>query len=212
MLSVYGCQTVDLSTVRQWVVCFSSDNSNSDHLRWCWFCECDMQALVHCRQKCIVNGGDCWKILLCSWEFAYDVSVLLLYVIFSTEIKKETLLSKGLFCARTKTKNKQTKKPNNQTFLRNKLHQMMFYFLKYILKCFRFLFYFYLSTLKKNECWKGGSKLNCFLRKCFPGYELIYRNNIGLCHKLNCQVFINWKDFPCSVIRSWIFKLPLGLD
>ena len=37
LLNVSGDQTVDVSTLRQWVVCFSSSDSNSGHLYWCGF-------------------------------------------------------------------------------------------------------------------------------------------------------------------------------
>ena len=63
LLNICGDQIEDVSTVRWWVVCFSSsgnnvkDKSHSGHRAD--FYKCSMQVLVHCWQKCIVNGGDC---------------------------------------------------------------------------------------------------------------------------------------------------------
>jgi len=37
LLNAYGDQTMDVSTVRQRVVHFSSDDSDSGHLQWCTF-------------------------------------------------------------------------------------------------------------------------------------------------------------------------------
>jgi len=39
-----------------------------------------IQALVHCWGKCAANGGDCWKRVLCSWEYALSNSVMVLFV------------------------------------------------------------------------------------------------------------------------------------
>ena len=41
------------------------------------------------------NGGDCWKIVFCSWEFALSNSVIVLFVsaVVSIEKKQEALLS-----------------------------------------------------------------------------------------------------------------------
>ena len=44
LMNVSGDQTVDVSTVKQWVVHFSNGDS--------------MHALVHTWHKCIVNSGD----------------------------------------------------------------------------------------------------------------------------------------------------------
>ena len=51
-------QTVDVSTVRWWMVRFSSCDSDSDLLHCCRFL-CSMQALVHGWLKCIASGSDC---------------------------------------------------------------------------------------------------------------------------------------------------------
>jgi len=60
LLNVYGNQKVDVSTVRQWVVCFSSaDNEiKTSHflVRQEDFDERGMQAFVHCWQICRANG------------------------------------------------------------------------------------------------------------------------------------------------------------
>ena len=57
------------------------------------FCECIMQTL-HYWQKCIAIGGDCWKIVSCSWELTLSNSVIVLFVavVVSMEIKQEALL------------------------------------------------------------------------------------------------------------------------
>jgi len=76
LLSVNGDQTVDVSTVRRWVVRFSSG---------CVY-EHGMQAHVHHWQKCTADGGDCWKTVFCSWEFAVSNNVIVLFVVVSVEI------------------------------------------------------------------------------------------------------------------------------
>ena len=73
----------------QWVISSAADLE-----------ECSMQALVHHWWKCIANGGDCWKIVFCSWEFALSNSVVVLFVsvVFSMEInKRHYFWSKQIF-------------------------------------------------------------------------------------------------------------------
>jgi len=58
-LNVSGDQTADVNAVRQWVVCFSSSDSNVKDKPWMAMQTlCGMQALVRCWWKCIANGGD----------------------------------------------------------------------------------------------------------------------------------------------------------
>ena len=64
LLNVYGDQTVDVSTVRQCVVCFSNDAVIAAVEKWVTstsadFYECSMQAIVHGWQKHIANAGEC---------------------------------------------------------------------------------------------------------------------------------------------------------
>jgi len=71
LLNIYGDQTVDVSTVRWWVLRFSSGDSH----QWGTFTGADfhkrgMKALAHCWQKCIANSGAVLKIVLCSSQFA----------------------------------------------------------------------------------------------------------------------------------------------
>ena len=50
-----------------------------------------MQALVHSCQKCIANGGDCWKTVFGSWEFALSSNVIVMIfvaVVISIEINR----------------------------------------------------------------------------------------------------------------------------
>ena len=59
LLNVYGDQTVDVSTVMQWVLHFSSgDSSRGSHPVVMTFYKHGMQALTHRCQKYIANGGD----------------------------------------------------------------------------------------------------------------------------------------------------------
>ena len=59
LLNIYGDQSVDVSTVKWWVVPFSSGNSNTVSPPLVQiFHAYGMQALVHYWQKCITNGGD----------------------------------------------------------------------------------------------------------------------------------------------------------
>jgi len=57
LLSIYGIQTVDVSTVKWWVLHFSSGDSASSHAG-ADFYERNVQAGVHCWQNCTTNGGD----------------------------------------------------------------------------------------------------------------------------------------------------------
>ena len=63
LLNIYENQTVDVSTVRLWVVHFSNNTITPAVKLWIMctdadFCECVMQALVHHCKKYIANGGD----------------------------------------------------------------------------------------------------------------------------------------------------------
>ena len=71
--------TTIIATVKQWIISAGAD-----------FYMCGMQALVHCWQKHIAYGGDHWKIVFCSWEFALSNSVIVLFtsVIVSMEINR----------------------------------------------------------------------------------------------------------------------------
>jgi len=55
LLIIYGDETVDVSTMRQWVVIFSSGYSSCGTN----FYGCGMQALVHCWQKCVSISSGC---------------------------------------------------------------------------------------------------------------------------------------------------------
>jgi len=62
LLNIFGEQTVDVSTVRRWVVHFimmalwKTNHILDSHAD---FYEHSMQAFYHPRQKCIAYGGDC---------------------------------------------------------------------------------------------------------------------------------------------------------
>ena len=68
-----------LAAMKQWITSVGAD-----------FYKHIMQALVCCWQKCIANGGDCCKIVFCSWEIALLNSVIVLFVsvVVSTEIDR----------------------------------------------------------------------------------------------------------------------------
>jgi len=55
--STSGDPTVDVSTARPWVVCFSCGNSDSGTSPDADFYQCSMQAPVRHWQKCTANGG-----------------------------------------------------------------------------------------------------------------------------------------------------------
>lgn len=56
-LNIDGDQTVGVSTVRLWVVCFSSDDRDSGLPPLVQFYEHSMQVFVQFWQKYIANGG-----------------------------------------------------------------------------------------------------------------------------------------------------------
>ena len=56
LLYIYGDQAVDVSSERQWVVCFSSVGRDSITFAGAGFCESSMlSSLVHRWRKCIAN-------------------------------------------------------------------------------------------------------------------------------------------------------------
>ena len=59
LLNVYGDQAVDVSTVRLWVVSFSSGGRQWLTSAGTDFYNHGTQALVHHWQKYTANGGDC---------------------------------------------------------------------------------------------------------------------------------------------------------
>ena len=59
LLSIYGHQTVGVSTMRQWLVHFSSDDGSlNDQPTGADLYGHGMQSLVRHWWKCIANGGD----------------------------------------------------------------------------------------------------------------------------------------------------------
>ena len=90
LLNIYGDQMVDVSTVRQWMVCISSDVKDKSHSRQlCRFLEgwhagsCSRLARMHSKWwwlRC--------KTVFCSWEFVLSNSVIVLFasVVVSMEI------------------------------------------------------------------------------------------------------------------------------
>ena len=66
------------------------------------FYEGSMQALVHRCSESKANGGDCWKIVFCSWEFALlnSDTVLFVSVVVSMEISRSHYYQSDLciFC------------------------------------------------------------------------------------------------------------------
>ena len=78
LLNVCGDPTVDISTVRSWVV--SQQRWQGGHL--CWFR--GLQSMA-CRLLFIAGKDEqlmvlCWKTVFCSWEFALSNSVTVLFV------------------------------------------------------------------------------------------------------------------------------------
>ena len=76
LLNIYGDQTVDVSTMRWWMVHFSS--GDSDHPYWCRFLS---MRHAHCWQKCLATGGDyVEKVVFWSWDFALLNGFVALFV------------------------------------------------------------------------------------------------------------------------------------
>ena len=78
LLNIYGDQTVDVSTTRWWVVRFSSGDSNSGSPPLAQSClRVNIQAFVHCWQKCTFNSGDyVEKYCFVTNNFLYQLMVL----------------------------------------------------------------------------------------------------------------------------------------
>ena len=86
LLNVSGDQTVDVSTMRWWMVHFSS--GDSDHPYWCRFLS---MRHAHCWQKCLATGGDyVEKVVFWSWDFALLNGFVALFVsvVLSMEINR----------------------------------------------------------------------------------------------------------------------------
>ena len=91
LLNAYRDWTVGVSTVRQWVVCFSSGDRGSLSLVKIFY-KHGMQALVHCWWKFIDNGGDyAEKQCFFLGEFALSSSVIVLSLstVVSMEINRK---------------------------------------------------------------------------------------------------------------------------
>jgi len=102
LVNIDGDQTVDVGTVRWWVVHFSSGDSRYFH--WCRFLRVQHAALVHCWWKCITEGsGLCWKIMFSSWESALwnSATVFFVAVVISMEINKRHYFWSDLFTSKS---------------------------------------------------------------------------------------------------------------
>jgi len=99
-MNVFGDQTVEVSAVRWWVVCFYGGDSVSLHCcRFLWVQHagsCSSLAKMHSSRWWL-----CWKTAFCSWEFALLKSVIVLFmsVVFSMEISGRQYFQCSLFCA-----------------------------------------------------------------------------------------------------------------
>ena len=97
LLNVGGKKAVDISTVRQWVVCFSRGDSGSGPPLVDWY-KLGMQALVHCRQNYVVNDSDYVK-KCCSLAGNLHCQIVLLWSFICCSYngnKYEALLSQYL--------------------------------------------------------------------------------------------------------------------
>ena len=78
LLNVYEDQTVGVSTVRQWVVCFISDDSG--HFHWCGLLQAQHAGS---RSPLVKMHSEWWwlrlTIMFCSWEFAQPSSLIVLF-------------------------------------------------------------------------------------------------------------------------------------
>ena len=91
LLNVSGDQTVDVSAVRCGGWCASAVvTTRVGHLHCCRFLWEWHAGLVHCCQKCVANGGDCWKVVFCGIEFSLLNNVIVLFVsaVVSMEINR----------------------------------------------------------------------------------------------------------------------------
>ena len=86
LLNVYGNQTVDMSTVRQWVMCFSSGDSDAKDMP---IPDGHTQPSHHKMKSILIRSPVrtfswywlCWKIVLCSWEFALSSVIVVFEVV-----------------------------------------------------------------------------------------------------------------------------------
>ena len=110
LLSIYGDQTVDVSTVGQWVVLFSNEDSNmkyKSHSGWlCKFLQA--QNAGSCLLLVKMHSywwRQCWKILFCSWEFPLLSSVVVVFVLISVEINRRPYCQSNLNTTQLDDKN-----------------------------------------------------------------------------------------------------------
>ena len=104
LLNVYGDQSVNVSTVRQWVMHFSSSNSyvkDMPHSRWpCTSVTLQNEnlpdQLIHTDWLMVVNI--CGKRVFCSQKFALSNSVVMLFVsvVVSMEINRRHYFQSNL--------------------------------------------------------------------------------------------------------------------
>mgnify|MGYP001856580411 CR=1 FL=1 len=93
LLNISGDQTVAVSTVRLWVVCFSGTDTAAEY-KPCsmWPCTAGtpwngehLDQLIHANQLMAVTIGK--KKVFCSWEFVLSNSVLVLFVSITIFLK-----------------------------------------------------------------------------------------------------------------------------
>ena len=84
LLNSYGDQTVHISTVKWWVLHFSCGWRG--HLCWYRFwTNMACRLLFIAGKKCIANGDCVGKTVLCHWEIALIVLLLLVSIVVSME-------------------------------------------------------------------------------------------------------------------------------
>ena len=104
LLNVYGDQTENVSTVKWWVVCFSSGNSNSGspvlvQIFMSAACSsCSLLVKIHSYWWWL-----CCKIVLCNWECALSNSVIVLFASVGVNMEISRLIQNWFLLCRSST-------------------------------------------------------------------------------------------------------------
>ena len=81
LLNVYGDQTADVGTVRQWVVCFSSGESKIQSMFWISVHSCHIMKISESQSASLIDNQNRWAD--CSQGTVYRVGHLLNKTLFS---------------------------------------------------------------------------------------------------------------------------------
>jgi len=117
LLNVYGDQSVDVSTVRWWVVHFSSDGNASGSFHWCRFTRMGYRFLSITAKMHSQWWWLCWRLCFVAEHLLYQTDIVLFVsVVVSEDINRGDYFWSNLCTSRAAL-------PSHTTFFTNTLPQ-----------------------------------------------------------------------------------------